>query len=272
MSKDNNASGKGEHEVSERLAKKLAEVRQKKQAETVRTREYYRGPHTISDQLAKKISENRAKRERKDAQAREIVRKGIISSVARHFPALSRNLRKSIRADDYGTITEDNRNEVALRFFASMKIDFSQLQESEAVALLISEVDKLSQKYKEEDFDPASYPENGHEFEYWLADALGKFGWETQVTTGSGDQGVDVVARKASMTVAIQAKRYTGNVGNKAVQEIYAGALHLGIKAAAVITTTGFTKSAVELSSSTGVKLLTVEDLPHLEEVLQEEK
>jgi restriction endonuclease Mrr len=262
-------AGRGEHKVSERLATKLAEVRKQKLAETVSDKEYYRGPHVISDLLATKLSENCVRRERDDALAREKILKEIRSSVRLHYPTLSRNLRKSINFDDYNSVTEDNRHEVAKSFFKSMKLDCRKIQEDEAIGVLISEVASLDKLQREKGFDPSRYPENGHEFEYWLAEALGKFGWETQVTIGSGDQGVDVIARKAGKTVAIQAKRYTGNVGNKAVQEIYSGAMHLGIKAAVVITTTGFTKSAVELSNSTGVKLLFVEDIPRLEEILE---
>lgn len=104
---------------------------------------------------------------------------------------------------------------------------------------------------------------------HWLAAALGKFGWSASVTTASKDQGVDVLARKDGLSVAIQAKRYAGKVGNKAVQEVYSGARHLGLSAAAVVTTVGFTRSARELAGSTGVTLLHVEDLPRLEAMVK---
>ena len=64
----------------------------------------------------------------------------------------------------------------------------------------------------------------GHEFEYFCADLLEKRGFEeVEVTKGSGDYGVDILAEKDGVTYAIQCKRYDGPVGVKAVQEAYAG-------------------------------------------------
>lgn len=73
-------------------------------------------------------------------------------------------------------------------------------------------------------------------------------GWTAHVTSGSGDQGVDVVAIRNDLTVAIQAKRWQRKAGNSAVQEVFSGAAHLGIRHTAVITTVGFTASAVALA------------------------
>jgi HJR/Mrr/RecB family endonuclease len=38
-------------------------------------------------------------------------------------------------------------------------------------------------------------------------------------TAATADQGADLIATKANRTIVIQAKRYRGAVGNKAVQE-----------------------------------------------------
>ncbi len=46
-----------------------------------------------------------------------------------------------------------------------------------------------------------------------------------EVTRGSGDYGVDVLAEKEGVTYAVQCKRYDGPVGVKAVQEAYAGGI-----------------------------------------------
>ena len=55
-----------------------------------------------------------------------------------------------------------------------------------------------------------SYDEmEGHEFEYFCADLLEKRGFEeVEVTKGSGDYGVDILAEKDGVTYAIQCKRY----------------------------------------------------------------
>ncbi len=64
----------------------------------------------------------------------------------------------------------------------------------------------------------------GHDFEYFCADLLEQNGFiDVEVTKGSGDYGVDVLAEKDGVTYAVQCKRYDGPVGVKAVQEAYAG-------------------------------------------------
>ena len=75
------------------------------------------------------------------------------------------------------------------------------------------------------------------------------------VTPGSGDQGVDITASKGGKKYGIHCKYYEGTVGNKAVQEVYAGIAYYGCDIAMVITNSTFSKSAVELASRLNVIL-----------------
>lgn len=111
-------------------------------------------------------------------------------------------------------------------------------------------------------------PVDGLEFEHWVSQRLNERNWESYVTRGSGDQGIDVVATKYGMSIGIQCKRYSGSVGNKAIQEAFSGAKHMGLNKAAVLSNSDFTKSAKELAASTGVLLLSPEDIPILTELL----
>ena len=64
----------------------------------------------------------------------------------------------------------------------------------------------------------------GHDFEVYCAELLKRRGFqEVEITKGSGDYGVDILAEKEGVTYAIQCKRYTAPVGVKAVQEADAG-------------------------------------------------
>ena len=72
----------------------------------------------------------------------------------------------------------------------------------------------------------------------------------------SGDQGVDLLLNIEKRRVAVQLKRYTAPVGNAAVQAAFAGMVHYKAQEAWVITTSSFTKSAVDLAKSTGVRLI----------------
>lgn len=96
----------------------------------------------------------------------------------------------------------------------------------------------------------------GHEFERFTADLLRKLGYErVEVTPGSGDQGVDVIAVKDGKRYAIQCKRYAQKLGNKPIQEVHAGKTIYGCSVAAVITNNYFTDGGKEAARALGVEL-----------------
>jgi HJR/Mrr/RecB family endonuclease len=96
---------------------------------------------------------------------------------------------------------------------------------------------------------------SGVEFENFMANVFDKKGYHVQ-TTPINDQGVDLLLTIDDRKVAVQLKRYTAPVGNKAVQEVVAGMFHYKAKEAWVITTGSFTKGAVELAKSNRVRLI----------------
>lgn len=112
-----------------------------------------------------------------------------------------------------------------------------------------------------------SLPRNGHDFEQWVAQRLELHGWRAVVTAGSGDQGLDIIARRDGRKIGIQCKRYDGAVGNKAVQEAFSGRAYHRVDAAVVITTGHYTESAKALSRKTGVHLLHVRDIPRMRRI-----
>lgn len=94
----------------------------------------------------------------------------------------------------------------------------------------------------------------GHAFEYWCADLLLKNGFESaEVTKGSGDQGIDIVAVKDEVRYAIQCKCYHSDLGNSPVQEACAGKEFYGCQVAVVMTNRHLTKGARELAEKTRV-------------------
>ena len=96
----------------------------------------------------------------------------------------------------------------------------------------------------------------GHEFEYWCANLLRLNNYvNVEVTRGSGDQGVDIVAEKDGIRYAIQCKCYTSNLGNTPVQEVSAGKVFYKCHVGAVMTNRYFTSSAIELAHATGTLL-----------------
>ncbi len=109
----------------------------------------------------------------------------------------------------------------------------------------------------------------GHEFEYFCADLLKDHGFcEVEVTKGSGDYGIDILAEKDGVTYAVQCKRYAAPVGVKAVQEAYAGRDYYDRMVGAVMTNQYFTAPAVEAAKKLKILLW---DGGYIESMMDEE-
>lgn len=108
----------------------------------------------------------------------------------------------------------------------------------------------------------------GHEFEFYCADLLRKRGFqEVEVTKGSGDYGIDILAEKEGITYAIQCKCYGAPVGVKAIQEAYAGRDYYDRMVGAVLTNQYFTQPAVEAAKKLKILLW---DRGYLESMMEE--
>lgn len=206
-------------------------------------------------------------RERVEAQKdflrkRFLERQRLIDSVDRHRSALTRNLERAIKTNDYGSVISDKTDEALTEFFASVNLDFGLINESEADELVREQLDFRRSEDRDSGYDSNNIPFDGHAFEKWVAEALETFGWEASVTSGSGDQGIDVIAMLDGKKVGIQCKLYSSSVGNKAVQEAHAGKAYYDADVVAVVTNADFTASARDLAQVTGVKLLSHHDLP----------
>lgn len=97
----------------------------------------------------------------------------------------------------------------------------------------------------------------GEEFEAFVSSLLMKDGYRAvSATKYSGDYGIDVTAEKNGKKYAFQCKRYSGNVGVKAIQEAYSGAKMYHADVAAVITNSSFTPNARKMAKEIGVLLI----------------
>lgn len=97
----------------------------------------------------------------------------------------------------------------------------------------------------------------GHDYERVVAAYLRNKGYNrVEVTKGSGDYGVDVIAHKGKKKYAVQCKYYTSPVSLGAVQEVIAGKAMYGCNAAMVVTNSTFTEAAEKLAKQNGVKLI----------------
>jgi len=97
---------------------------------------------------------------------------------------------------------------------------------------------------------------SGVEFERHVAELYRRLGFQVELTRGSGDQGIDVIAQSSAQRIGIQCKQWSGVVGNDGVQEAIAGRAFYNCSHAAVVCTSSFTASAKELASRANVQLI----------------
>lgn len=97
---------------------------------------------------------------------------------------------------------------------------------------------------------------NGIDYEIYVEKYLQIAGYNVTRTPKTGDQGVDLIAEKDDDRKAIQCKYYSKPVGNKAVQEVIAGANFYQCTSAAVVSNASFTKSARQLAENSNIELV----------------
>ena len=134
--------------------------------------------------------------------------------------------------------------------------------------LIISVIVFLISKQFKKDFTKSNMDEmEGLDFEYFCAELLKRHGFiEVEVTKGSGDYGVDILAEKDGVTYGIQCKCYQEAVGVKAVQETYAGKEYYALMVGAVMTNQYFTAPAVEAAKKLRILLWDRGYLDHMME------
>lgn len=129
---------------------------------------------------------------------------------------------------------------VAIAIFIAILVFLRQKREERLKQSGIVEIDKME----------------GIQFEKYLGHLFKAQGYEVKVTKAIGDYGADLIIIKDGVKVVVQAKRYSNNVGIKAVQEAQAAIAHYGAANAWVITNSEYTEAAYELAKSNNVKLI----------------
>ncbi len=103
---------------------------------------------------------------------------------------------------------------------------------------------------------------DGAAYERLCASRLQAAGWSVEVTGPGPDHGLDLIARRGGRVAVVQCKRHRRPVGARAVQEIVAARPLVNRGAvAAVVASSGFTRSARALAHVNGVALLSHDDL-----------
>lgn len=97
---------------------------------------------------------------------------------------------------------------------------------------------------------------NGFEFEDFLVKIFQTLGYDVKETKRTQDQGADLFVTRFDKNIVIQAKNYSGSVGNSAVQQAISAKTFYSCDEAMVITNSYFTNSAKELAESAKVRLI----------------
>ena len=95
----------------------------------------------------------------------------------------------------------------------------------------------------------------GTQFEHFLGLVFRQYGYHIEHTGKAGDYGADLVIKKDQTRTIIQAKRYSKNVGVKAIQEAVAAKKMYNCQGAIVITNSHYTKQAQILAKANEVVL-----------------
>ncbi|NJJ37845.1 endonuclease [Paenibacillus sp. 7028] len=96
----------------------------------------------------------------------------------------------------------------------------------------------------------------GVQFEKYLGHLFRAKGYKAEITKAAGDYGADLILQKDGKKIVVQAKRYSKNVGIKAVQEAQASIAHYGAAEAWVVTNSDYTQAAYDLAKSNHVRLI----------------
>ena len=180
-----------------------------------------------------------------------------------HMDTLARKKRTLVRAGDYGeTIDHAWRKEV--KRFLTIALEpaiYFRLggDDQSAGSRLETLVDEMVSDHIEivgssfSDLNVSNM--DGVEYEAFCGEILEGEGWKVQRTPPTGDHGVDLIAAKPDRRVAIQCKKYSSPVGNKAVQEAYSGMKFFDAEEAVVVTNSTFTQAAQVLANKLSVAL-----------------
>ena len=106
---------------------------------------------------------------------------------------------------------------------------------------------------------------DGYQFEKCMQDIYKRLGYSVHHTPLSGDQGADlIITSNERVRTAVQVKRYSNKVSNKAVQEVVASkAIHRCTRGI-VVTNNYFTSSAKQLANANSIGLVDRNELQNL--------
>lgn len=203
--------------------------------------------------------------------------KTIMQYIVKYYDVLLMKWKQTHFKDDYGKIIIKDWDK-ELQYFLINIVSFDNNKSSSILGNILNKhfpyykyydekfrhtflklVDKLyNEVAREMEKQNNGMPiiKTGVDYENYVETLLQSGGFEVSRTPTTGDQGVDLVAVKNNIRIAIQCKYYSKPVGNKAVQEVIAGRDFYNCQIACVVSNNTFTLSARKIANVANVLLL----------------
>lgn len=125
-----------------------------------------------------------------------------------------------------------------------------------AVSAVLSKIQKIQENTRKRELLSCDMVEvdemEGTEFEDFLEVLFRKKGYRVRTTATTGDYGADLILNNH---IVVQAKRYAGSIGVKAVQEVIGAKGFYQADEGMVVTNSYFTPNAVNLAKANHIEL-----------------
>lgn len=193
----------------------------------------------------------------------------IATKIQDKYNILLLKARQKIYKDDYGMLNTDGF-EKEFSYFVNKVLCPPSYNDKETyyniawgIFLFLLKKDGLeSLEYIQNEINLSiDNVKTGIDYENYIGGILQKAGFEIIKTPITGDQGVDLIAKKDDIKFAIQCKYYSKSVGNKAVQEVIAGKSFYECDVGVVCSNNSFTRSAQILAQSEHITLSSQNDI-----------
>jgi len=97
---------------------------------------------------------------------------------------------------------------------------------------------------------------DGIEFEKYLEKLFNALDYKVIRTPGSKDMGADLILRTKTKIIAVEAKRWTGTIGNSVIRSIVGGMQYHNADEGWVVTNSSFSDLAYKQAKASGIKLI----------------
>ncbi len=102
------------------------------------------------------------------------------------------------------------------------------------------------------------------QFEVFVREVYARLGYEAELTKRSGDEGVDVLAKKDGLIYAIQVKKTAKPIGSPVIQTLLGSMANIEADRGICVASAGFTRDAQRFAAGKPIILVGQEDLARM--------